>query len=387
MRVAAVIPARGGSKGLPGKNMLPVGGIPLVGRTVLAAMRSRRVDAVYCSSDDAAILDAAGRFGATGIRRPEAIAGDSASSEVALLHALDVMQAAGQAPDILVFLQCTSPFTTADDVDRLVAALDDPAFACALTVQESHAFLWRASAEGGRGINHDEGRQRPLRQERAPEFRENGAGYAMRVADFRAVGRRFCGRVALVETFFHPVEIDALHDLELVNALVRQGGAMPVPAEDLRRVTTLVTDFDGVHTDDRVAVGQDGSESVVCSRSDGHGVSQLKAAGYRVLILSRERNAVVARRAEKLGVEVLHGVDDKAPLLHAWLTARGLTWQDVAYVGNDDNDLDCLARAGVSFAPADAQPAAARVARASLSQGGGHGAVREVCDLLLASGR
>ncbi len=264
---------------------------------------------------------------------------------------------------------------------------DDPAFACALTVQESHAFLWRASAEGGRGINHDEGRQRPLRQERAPEFRENGAGYAMRVADFRAVGRRFCGRVALVETFFHPVEIDALHDLELVNALVRQGGAVPVPAEDLRRVTTLVTDFDGVHTDDRVAVGQDGSESVVCSRSDGHGVAQLKAAGYRILILSRERNAVVARRAEKLGVEVLHGVDDKAPLLQAWLTARGLTWQDVAYVGNDDNDLDCLARAGVSFAPADAQPAAARVARASLSQGGGHGAVREVCDLLLASGR
>lgn len=387
MRVAAVIPARGGSKGLPGKNMLPVGGIPLVGRSVLAATRARRIDAVYCSSDDAAILETAGRYGAIGIRRPAALAGDGAGSEAALLHALDVMRAAGQEPQILVFLQCTSPFTTAEELDRLVAALDDPEFACALTVQASHAFLWRDSPGGGRGVNHDEAGPRLLRQERPPEFRETGAGYAMRTRDFRAVGRRFCGRVALVETFLHPVEIDAPHDLQLAEALVRQGGALPVPAEALRRVTTLVTDFDGVHTDDRVSIGQDGTESVTCSRADGDGIARLKAAGYRILILSRERNAVVARRAAKLGVEVLQGVDDKAPLLEAWLGERGLGWQEVAYVGNDANDLGCLARAGVSFAPVDAQPAAARAARASLSHGGGHGAVREVCDLLLAHGR
>ena len=387
MHVAAVIPARGGSKGLPGKNLISIGGVPLVGRSVRAALAAARVDTVYCSSDDDAILACAAAHGAVPLRRPPEISGDTASSESALLHALSVMEADGTPPDILVFLQCTSPFTTGEDVDRLVAALDDPAFDAALIVGPSHAFLWRRDAEGtGRGINHDESLPRKRRQELEPEYRETGAGYAMRVPAFRAAGTRFCGPVALVESAAPPFEIDDAADLALAEAMAGAHALDSRARDALRDIRVLVTDFDGVHTDDRVEVGEDGLERVVCSRSDGFGIGQLRAAGFPVLILSREKNTVVARRADKLGVEVIHGVDDKAPLLGRWLEAHGLGWDQAAYVGNDANDIDCMTRARISFAPSDARPDALRAATHVLSRPGGHGAVREVCDLLLQYG-
>lgn len=385
VRVAAVIPARGGSKGIPRKNLRPVGGVPLVGLAAQAARAARRVDAVYCSSDDAEILAVAEAHGAAPILRPAAIAGDAASSESALLHALDVLAGAGVEPEILVFLQCTSPFTTGADIDALVAALDDdPGAACALLVAPSHAFLWRRDADGaGRGVNHDETAPRKRRQELEPEYRETGAGYAMRVPAFRASGRRFCGKVALAVSDAPPHEIDDPADLALVNALWAAGGRQAEPA--LGRVRALITDFDGVHTDDRVTVREDGTESVTCSRADGYGYDLLRRTDIRALILSRERNPVVAARAQKLGIEVIHGVEAKGPLLAGWLARNGLGWSDIVYVGNDLNDLECLERAGHAFVPADAHPALIGRGFAVLDRPGGAGAVRAVIDRILAA--
>jgi len=387
MRTVAVIPARGGSKGVPGKNLARIGGLPLVARTVLAAARATRIDAVVCSSDDPRILAVAERYGAMPIARPAALSGDQASSEAALLHALDEVERRGHRPEILVFLQCTSPFTGPEEIDALVAALDDPSRDCALTVARAHSFFWRETPGGAQGINHDESRPRERRQDRAPEFQETGAGYAMRVDRFREVGRRFCGPVALVETRSAPIEIDTPSDLDHAAAYAQLGQAMPLPAAALQRLRALVTDFDGVHTDDTVTVDQNGLESVVCSRSDGFGIGLLKSAGLCVLILSREVNPVVARRAEKLKVEVIHGAMDKAPLLADWLARNGLDWDEIAYIGNDDNDIDCMEKAGISFAPADARISALRVASRILSRRGGDGAVREACDLLLSHHR
>ena len=109
----ALIPARGGSKGIPGKNLQSVGGVPLIGRTVAAAKASTRVGRVVVSTDDDAIATAAKEYGAEVVRRPAAIASDTASSESALLHALDTLEQQSSLPKQLVFLQCTSPFTHA----------------------------------------------------------------------------------------------------------------------------------------------------------------------------------------------------------------------------------------------------------------------------------
>jgi len=146
----------------------------------------------------------------------------------------------------------------------------------------------------------------------------------------------------------------------------------------------VIFDFDGVFTDNGVVVREDGVEAVVCSRGDGMGVGLLRARGVPLLILSKERNPVVTARAKKLKVECLQGIDDKLPALLAWLGERALDPARAIFVGNDVNDLECMRGVGFSACPSDAHDAAKRAARLVLSRPGGRGAVRELCDLLVA---
>lgn len=220
MTVIAVVPARGGSVGVPRKNLRLVGGVPLVGRTIAAAHSAQRVGDVFVSTDDDDIARVASRFGATIIRRPHHLAGAAASSESALLHALDALQTAGITPTHLVMLQCTSPFTTGADIDRVVATLISGRAQSAFTVVPDHGFLWRIGADGcAQGINHDHTGERQRRQDLPPQYRETGAIYAMEVAAFRATGRRFCGAVLAVPVDSPPLEIDDEADLKTADAL------------------------------------------------------------------------------------------------------------------------------------------------------------------------
>jgi N-acylneuraminate cytidylyltransferase len=218
--IVAVIPARGGSKGVPGKNLREVGGVSLIGRSVRAAIGARHVGGVYVSTDDAAIAEEGRRHGAEVIDRPAAIAGDTASSEAALFHALDMLSGQGIEPELLVFLQCTSVFTTPADIDRCIEELRRLDADAALSVTPSHGFLWRIDNAGfGRGVNHDETTQRKRRQDLEPEYLETGAVYVMKVGSFRRVGHRFCGRVAAVPVPHLAPEIDSESDLMIANAL------------------------------------------------------------------------------------------------------------------------------------------------------------------------
>lgn len=381
----AVIPARGGSKGIPGKNLAKVGGLPLVARAIEAAHAASRIDHVFVSSDDADILVCARNYGAGAIERPAAIAGDTASSESALLDALDRPEVEALEPERVVMIQCTSPFTRSEELDALVTALDQDGVACALTVTEDHGFLWMRDENGlGIGINHDHRTPRKRRQDLAPQYRETGAAYAMEVAAFRAAGTRFCGEPALVQTDTPGPEIDTRHDLEIVRAIAAQ--LRERPRTDLGKdIAALVTDFDGVHTNDRVIVDQTGNEAVLCSRSDGMGVERLRKAGMPILILSKETNSVVARRAEKLGVPVIHGENDKLGTLRKWAKTQALALDQICFVGNDVNDVACMEAVGLSVAPSDARPEALGVADIVLRALGGNGAVREICEYLLLS--
>jgi len=148
-------------------------------------------------------------------------------------------------------------------------------------------------------------------------------------------------------------------------------------------VAAVIFDFDGVMTDNRVFVSQDGVESVSCNRSDGLGLARLKAAGVLVLVLSSEKNPVVAARCQKLGLPVMHGVDRKWPLLRDWLAKRGVSARQAVYVGNDLNDLECIANVGCGVAVADAYPQVISSADLVLSTAGGRGAARELADLIL----
>lgn len=149
-----------------------------------------------------------------------------------------------------------------------------------------------------------------------------------------------------------------------------------------RRPAALVMDFDGVFTDNRVIVDQDGREAVLCNRSDGLGMERLKGLGLPLLVLSKERNPVVRARCNKLGIECLQGVEDKGPALVAWCDRLDLKLADTVFVGNDINDLPCLELVGCAVAVADAYDEVLAVADVVLRRPGGFGALRELADAL-----
>ena len=217
----ALIPARGGSKGIPGKNLQQVGGVPLICRSIRAAQASNAVGRVMVSTDDDAIAAAAEAEGAGVIRRPATIAGDTASSESALLHALELLEQQGPLETELVFLQCTSPFTTGDQIDAVLSALQAEDCNSSFAVSPWHGFLWRAD---GRGINHDPAHPRQRRQDLEPAFLETGAIYAMNVAAFRRCGSRFSPPTRPVMLEQVGPEIDTPEDLALCRSIAAQEG-------------------------------------------------------------------------------------------------------------------------------------------------------------------
>jgi N-acylneuraminate cytidylyltransferase len=366
-----------------------VGGVPLVVRAVHACRAAELVDDVVVSTDDDQIASVAAAAGARVVRRPADLAGDTATSESALLHALDAVAGAGAgaAPDVLLFVQCTSPFLDPADLDTGVALVASGAADSAFAAVETYEFLWRRDRDGAglaRGVNHDPA-SRPRRQDREPDWRETGAFYVLDVPGFRQAGHRFFGRTAVVPVPEHSaLEIDSSVELAMAEALAPLVDGAAAAGEPLL-VDAVVTDFDGVHTDDAALVDAEGRESVRVSRADGLGMAALRAAGIPLLILSTERNPVVTARARKLGVEVRQGVDDKAGALTQWLSGYRLDPARVAYLGNDVNDLGPLSLVGWPVAVADARPEVRAAARLVLQQRGGHGAVRELCDRVLAA--
>ncbi|MER5904699.1 N-acylneuraminate cytidylyltransferase [Streptomyces mirabilis] len=388
-RVLAVIPARGGSKGVPAKNLLPVGGVPLVARAVRECRATRLVTDVVVSTDDQAIAAAAREAGAEVVLRPAAIAGDTATSEAAVLHALDAHEALhGSTVDVVLLVQCTSPFITREDIDGVAGAVVENGADTALTVANFHGFIWRDAAdestEGGNGVNHDKS-FRPRRQDRPQDLLETGAAYAMDAAGLREHQHRFFGRTELVRTDpARVLEIDDPHDLARARALAplfdaNRPGSLPT-AED---IDAVVLDFDGTQTDDRVLIDSDGREFVSVHRGDGLGIAALRKSGLKMLILSSEQNPVVAARARKLKIPVLHGIDRKDLALKQWCEEQGIAPERVLYVGNDVNDLPCFALVGWPVAVASAHDVVRGAARAVTTVPGGDGAIREIASWIL----
>jgi len=185
----------------------------------------------------------------------------------------------------------------------------------------------------------------------------------------------------------YTVDIDTPADWQRYEWLVSSGLDLVMPGSGRRplpeKVALVVFDFDGVMTDNRVWVDQDGREMVAASRAEGPGLRALEAQGVRTLVLSSEVNPVVTARCRKLQVQALQGVADKAAALLALLQAEKIDPAQVVYLGNDVNDLPCFPLVGCAVAVADAEPVVLRKADMVLTRTGGHGAVRELCEIIL----
>lgn len=218
--IVAVIPARGGSKGVPRKNIRPIAGHPLIAHSILQAKESSLVDQVYVSTEDGEIADVARRYGAEIIPRPDSLAVDEASSESALDHALSYLTDKNIRVKLVVFLQCTSPIRNGHDIDNAVNQLMHEDADSLLTVCRSHRFLWQQSDAGMIPINYDY-RERPRRQDMTPQYIENGSIYIFKPWVLKQQNNRLGGKIAayvMDETAGY--EIDSLLDFEIVELIM-----------------------------------------------------------------------------------------------------------------------------------------------------------------------
>lgn len=383
-RVIAIIPARGGSRAISGKNLVLLAGKPLLSYAIAAATGSRHVNDVIVSTDHRLIAETAERYGARTIMRPAQISGDESPSEEALIHVLAECRRGGDPdPEYVVFLQATSPLTTSADIDAALDTIRNEGADSLFSAVPLQGFVWRHAKGDLSSFNYDH-RQRQRRQDAPEDLVENGAMYVFRPRVLEEHGNRLGGRIAVYRmrpaSYF---QLDEPGDLEVLEALVTNlAHRSTAPWENVR---LLVLDFDGVLTDNRVSVDERGVESVVCDRSDGIGIGLLREAGLEVLVLSKERNPVVTARSTKLSIPCIQGCDDKLAALKAEAQRRGLAASQIAYVGNDINDLDCMGWVALPIAVADAAVDVRRIAGMITLRPGGRGAVREVADAWLAS--
>jgi len=225
-RTLALIAARGGSKGIPQKNLIELCGQPLLAWSVQQAQNAKGVTQVAVSSDCDGILDVATRFGAIAVRRPEGISGDTASSETAWLHALETVERSGAAFDRVVALQATSPIRESSDIDAALEHFECESLDSLLTVTEVEDFFnWRIGAEGvAESINYD-WRNRRRRQDIEKRYLENGSFYIFRPGVLRETGNRLGGRIGLFEMSRHKMfQIDRPEDVRLCSAIMTSYG-------------------------------------------------------------------------------------------------------------------------------------------------------------------
>ncbi|MCK1594664.1 acylneuraminate cytidylyltransferase family protein [Bradyrhizobium sp. 164] len=224
-KTLAVIAARGGSKGIPHKNLLDLCGKPLIAWTVEQARAARGVDVVAVSSDSDQILAAAEAAGALGVRRPDDISGDLASSESAWLHALEAIDARHGRFERVVALQATSPIRESADIERALETFDREHLDSLLSVCEvEDYFNWRIGANGPEPINYDF-RNRRMRQQIEKRYLENGSFYVLIPSLLREQSNRLGGKIGFHVMERHKMfQIDRPEDVKLCAAIMLSYG-------------------------------------------------------------------------------------------------------------------------------------------------------------------
>ncbi len=397
--------ARGGSKGIPRKNIKPLRGIPLIAYSIAAGLQAQTVDRVIVSTDDDEIAAVAQQWGAeVPFRRPAEHATDTATDLPVFEHALGwLAEHDGYLPELVVQLRPTSPIRPADCIDRAVALLrENPQADSVRGVVPSGQNpykMWRIPDLNGPmqpllDSEFDEPYNMP-RQKLPITYWQTGHIDVLRRETIMQQHSMSGSTILplMIDPLFM-IDIDSPLDWDKAEWMLERLDIDYVrpqhPAGDrveraLQTVRLLVLDFDGVLTDDRVWVSEEGIEMVAAHRGDGLGIEMLRGRGIEPTVLSREANPVVAARCRKLNITLQQGIRDKVPALRALVAERGLSPDQVIYVGNDVNDLGPMAVAGLSVAVADAHPTVRGQADLVLTKRGGHGAVRELCDRIIAA--
>ena len=371
MDVLAVIPV------LDQVVLRPLGGRPLLLQAIEQARSARSIDRIAVVSANSDVLGLAADASVDAVGLPAESAQTDAGKVLAL--AADQLSVRdGFAPQVALVLDPSFPLRTPASLDQAIEHLFRCGADSLVSVHPLSEALW-VQDEGGLAQPYG-GAPNQIR------FVENGAIVAIRMSVFEADARLPAGRIVLYAMpALQGLRLRTEDDWQAAEALMRRFAGVRA-ADLLRPIKLLVLDFDGVMTDNRVLVMEDGREGVLCSRGDGFGFDLLRAINFPALVLSKEGNPVVGARCRKLKIPCEQGIGDKLPVLERLVRERGLALAQVAYMGNDLNDLDCMRACGVAIAPSDAHPAVLAIASVITNAQGGFGAVREICDLIVAQG-
>lgn len=401
LEVLAMIPARGGSKGIPRKNIKLFAGYPLISYSIAAAQQSSSVTRVIVSTDDEEIAAVARQFGAeTPFLRPVQLAQDQTTDLPVFEHALKwLKENEGYTPDLVIQLRPTSPIRPRGCVDEAVALMQQHPEADSVRgvvpSGQNPYKMWRLAGSGQpmTPLLELQGVAEPFnapRQALPPTYWQTGHIDVIRPRVILEQGS-MSGSVILPYLIDarYTVDIDTPFDWQRYEWLVRNGDLdMVDPASRRRRfpakVSLVVMDFDGVLTDNLVYVDENGVEKVAASRGDSMGIRLVRETlPIEFMVISTEANPVVSARCSKLKLEVHQGISNKAAVLSEILQRKGIPAEEVVFIGNDVNDLGCLELAGYAVVPADAEPEVQRHADLVLTRRGGRGAVREFCNTLM----
>lgn len=388
----AFIPVRGGSKSIPLKNIKPISGKPLVYWTVKAACGCKYIDKVYVATDSGKIKETVESFknGAEAelfakvevIGRSAESASDTASTEFAMLEF-----AGSYEFDNIVLVQATSPLLQSADLDHGFEAFHEAGTDSVLSVVPQKRFHWANDRNGyAKPTNYDVF-HRPRRQEFDGYLVENGAFYITSKADLLKSRNRVSGNIKAVEmnedTFF---EIDEPSDWVIIEALMKKNG-IGAPRE-IPEIKMFLTDCDGCLTDGGMYYSEHGDELKKFNTRDGMGFALLREKGIITGIITSESVDLNRRRAEKLKLDILEtGCKDKVATVKRICEERGIDLANVAYIGDDVNDLEVIKMVGFGCCPADAMPQVREAAKLVTKAKGGEGVIREVVEKIHGSNK
>jgi len=382
-KVYAIILARSGSKGIKNKNLQIISDKSLLEFSINAALHSSNVDNVFVSSDSNDYLKLAKVAGAIPVSRPSKLSDDTASSEEAILHVLDSIKKSDfEMPKSIIFMQCTSPFTTSLDLDEAYDKFIEEGLDSLFSAIHFHGFLW--NAESLNGINHDESLVRKRRQDIDSEILENGAFYIFKTNFFISEKNRFLGKKGYyLQEKIKGFEIDDNIDLE-INRFIHKKFILYKNKISIDRIKLIVSDFDGVFTNNTLSTDKNGNESVVTSKADSLALTIFKKnfPNIPIIVLTSEQNISVKKRCEKLKIECFQAKQDKKYFLKKYLLDNDISKENVVYIGNDKNDISCLKYVGYPIVVNDCDSTIIDSSYLILNSKGGEGAIKELLNTL-----
>lgn len=378
----AFIPVRGGSKSIPLKNIKLIAGKPLLYWVLDAAAACTYISKIFISTDSSDIANIAGKFNSDKVivvNRSEKTATDTASTESAMLEFAEKYDF-----ENMVLIQATSPLLTTTDLNKGFEQYFKEDVDSVLSVVRVKRFVWGELDNKHILPSNYDYHNRPRRQEFPGFLVENGAFYITSKDKLLKTKSRLSGKISFVEMdedSYH--EIDDEIDWIIVEELLKKRRKNKL---DFSKVKMLLTDCDGVLTDAGMYYSENGDELKKFNTKDGMAFKLLKSYGILTGIISGEKRDLIVRRANKLNVDVLYtGIEDKLSIIDEICKDYLVSPNEIAYIGDDINDIPVMQSIGFPFCVNDAMAIVKKNVCYITQATGGHGAFREVAELIMNS--